>query len=119
MNFDAINAENDPEKLKALAREQLARILALEGELQVMLREITRLTGELAAATDKDRQLALHFEIKRLNEKIADKNREIFGPSRSERRTRPATEAPPEKPKKDRQKGHGPTKQDRLPLQEV
>lgn len=91
---DVLVQETDPEKLRAFALDLHARSARLEAENAVLLGRITALTAELAAATDKDRQLALGLEIRRINEQLAARNRELFGPSRSERR--PTTEG--EKP---------------------
>lgn len=118
MKFDGIDDENDIEKVRAKARSLAVRNLSLEGELEILLAEITRLTGQLAAATDRDRQQALGLQIKRLNEQIAAKNRELFGRSRSERRPGPGEEKEKEK-EKTRHPGHGPNRQSRLPLVEV
>ena len=116
MNSDELRGEQDAEKLRTAALDLLRRNMSLEAENAILLRRITGLVNELAHATDKDRQLALGFEIKRLNEQLAQRNRELFGSSRSERRASPET---PEEPPKPKQKGHGPTKQLRLPVNEI
>lgn len=115
---DEIVRETDPEKLRSAALALHQRSARLEAENAVLLRRITELTTELAAATDKDRQLALGLEIRRINEQLAARNRELFGPSRSERRPAPEGETAEDKPKR-KAKGHGPTKQTRLPVTEV
>jgi hypothetical protein len=71
---------------------------------------------ELARSTDKGEQLALRLELRRINEMLAERNKELYGPSRSERRGRPEDEKDEPKPKA---KGHGPNKQERLPKTEV
>ena len=119
MKFDGIDDENDIDNLRAKARSLAMRNLSLEGELEILLGEITRLTAELATATDGDKQLALGLEIKRLNEQIAAKNRELFGPSRSERRPRPGTEEEETKKEPKARTGHGRNPQVRLPVVEV
>ena len=124
MNSDDIQGERDPEKLRAAALDLLretaslkGRNLLLEAENKILLRRITQLVGELATATDKDRQLTLGLEIKKLNELLAERNREIFGPSKSERRESP--EPKPEPAAKPKRPGHGPNKQLKLPVQEI
>jgi transposase len=115
MDRDEIVRETDPEKLRSTALELHQRSATLEAENAVLLGRIASLTAELAAATDTDRQRALGQEIRRINEQLAARNRELFGPSRSERRPVPETAEPEPKPKK----GHGPTKQPKLPPTEV
>ncbi len=103
--------------MRSAALDSRRRLSYLEVENAVLLQQITLLIGELATATDKDRQLALGLQIRRINEQLAEKNREIFGPSKSERRDSPEPKPDPvEKPKRP---GHGPTKQLRLPVTEV
>lgn len=117
MNDDDLRGEQDIEKVRSAALDLHRRNARLEAENAVLLRRITALTGELASATDKDRQLALGLEIRRINEQLAAKNRELFGSSRSERRLAPDKEKTEgEQPKA---KGHGPTKQQRLPVTDV
>jgi transposase len=116
MKFDGIDDEDDIEKVRTRARDLTMRNLSLEGDVEILLAQITRLTAELATATDRDRQGVLALEIKRLNEQIAAKNRDLFGPSRSERR--PGTGVLEESPKA-KQKGHGPNRQSRIPVTEV
>lgn len=118
MSDDRITGEMDIEKMRVAALDLLHRNRALENENAVMLKEITRLTLELAKTTDKDKQLALGLELRRVNEMLAERNKELFGPSRSERRGRPEGDKPEEKPK-PRQRGHGPNKQLKLPRVEV
>lgn len=124
MNSDELRGEQDAEKLRTAALELFRRAAELEGrntqlegENAILVQRINALVAELAKATDRDRQLLLGFEIKRLNEQLALKNRELFGASKTERR-----EAPDQKPEempKPKQKGHGPTKQLRLPVTEI
>jgi len=116
VDSDELRTEQDPEKLRAAAVELLRRTKLLEAENQVLLGRIAELTRELATATNRDRQLALNLEIRKLNEQLAERNRELFGSSRSERRAPEPVVSTDEKPK---QTGHGPTKQLRLPVQEV
>ncbi len=118
MDDEAIKAETDIEKVRAIARDLLLGNSALEGENAVMLKEITRLTLELARTTDKDKQLALGLELRRVNEMLAQRNKELFGPSRSERRGRPEDEKAEDKPR-PRATGHGPSKQAKLPRVDV
>lgn len=117
MNSDDLRGEQDPEKLRSTALQLLRRNTQLEAENGILLQRISQLVGELATATDKDRQVALGFAIKRLNEQLAEKNRELFGPSRSERRDPPEPRSDPvERPKRP---GHGPRKQLKLPVREI
>lgn len=118
MNDDSIIGETDIEKVRTIARDLLCRNTALENENAVMLKEITRLTLELAGTTDMDKQLALGLELRRVNEMLAQRNKELFGPSRSERRARPEDQKEPEAPK-PKFPGHGPNKQVKLPKVEV
>lgn len=118
MERDDLLREADPEKLRTMALDLHARGARLEAENAVLLRRITALTAELAAATDRDRQLALGLEIRRINEQLAARNHELFGSSRSERRSRPEGQKPEEKPER-KAKGHGPTRQQKLPVVEV
>jgi transposase len=117
VNDDDLRGEQDIEKVRAAALELQRRNARLEAENAVLLGRITALTRELATATDKDRQLALGLEIRRINEQLAAKNRELFGSSRSERRV--AAEKEKSEEEKPKAKGHGPTKQQRLPVTEV
>jgi len=115
VNVEELRAEKDPEKLRAEAFSLLRRTTQLEAENAILLQRLGRLVGELATATNADRQQALGFEIKKLNEQLAAKNRELFGSSRSERRGSPDELAKPKK----KQPGHGPTKQLKLPVMEI
>ncbi len=124
MNIEAIHSESDPEKLRDAAldlhRQNLllgTRNSVLENENTVLLGRITALVEQLAKATDRDVQLSLGLEIKKLNEMLAEKNKELFGSSKSERRDPP--EPKPEPAEKKKHPGHGPTKQLKLPIEEV
>lgn len=122
MKFEGIDNEPDIEKVRTKAREMAVRITALEAEVEILLGRLGRLVNELATAQNRDRQQVLNFEIKRLNEQIAAKNKELFGSSRSERR-KPRTadqeqsKEGKEKKEKKKQTGHGPTEQPNLPLE--
>ena len=118
MNDDTIRGESDIDKVRAIALDLLRRNSAVESENAILLKEITRLTLELARSTDKSEQLALGLELRRINEMLAERNKELYGPSRSERRGRPEDEKAEPKPK-PKAKGHGPNKQERLPKTEV
>ena len=119
MNTDEIKAEQDPEKLRTAALGLHRRNLSLVAENEILLGRIKKLVGDLAQATDRDRQVALGFEIRRLNEQLAAKNRELFGPSKTERRPETKGETPEVKPAKAKPTGHGPNRQVRLPIVEV
>lgn len=116
MELDDLRGETDPEKLRTAAVGLLHRNRQLEAENAILLQRISALVAELATATDRPRQLSLGLEIKKLNEELAARNRELFGPSRSERRADPAEAPPAEKP---RRPGHGPTRQLKLPREEI
>lgn len=136
MTNDELRSEQDPEKLRSAALGIHRRNLQLEAENAILLKRIATLVADLAKATDRNRQVSLNLEIRRLNEQLAEKNRELFGPSKSERRSESEakaeatpeseataapeseskTEAKSEKPKRP---GHGPTPQTRLPILEV
>ncbi len=116
MSNDDLQAEQDVERLRTIARGLLARNSQLEFENATLLRRVCELVAELAKCTDRDRQQSLGLEIRKLNEQLAERNKELFGNSRSERRP---PEGRPEGEPKPKQKGHGPTKQLKLPVVEV
>ena len=90
----------------------------VESENKVLRERIAELVAELAATKDADKQLALGLEIKVLQERLDQKNREEFG-SRSERRGRPeddGTRPKASKPGKKRGRSKA-TAQAELPMQ--
>ena len=119
-----LDTVHDPEALRERARQALAEIAALrrdkaklEAEVALLLARIAEVTRQLAAATDRDAQLALELQLKVVQEQLSTLNHEKFGPSRSERRERPEAskgESDTKKPRKT-QTGHGPTPQPQLP----
>ena len=89
-----------------------ARHLAFELEF------FQKRNAEMAKEIARLRELSpeqLQHEIARQGEQLARLRRKVFGAS-TERRPNPA---PPEKPEKKPQRGHGPTAQTRLPKREV
>lgn len=117
MNIEALRTESDPEKLREAALDLHRRNSVLEAENTILLARLAALVAELAKATDRDVQLSLGLEIKKLNELLAERNKELFGPSKTERRDPP--EPKPEAAEKKKQVGHGPTKQLKLPIEEI
>lgn len=107
-DMDLLTEENTTLNLKASA---------LETEVTVLLKRISKLTRMLATATHRDVQLELELELRRIKEQLAAANNERFG-TRSERRDRPEGAEDKKKEKKDK-KGHGPTPQPKLPIEEV
>jgi transposase len=104
------------EKL-ALAGEKTvlkAKNVSLVSELEVLLAQISELTVKLAMAKGKDVQLELELQLKTLRGRLAGHAQETYG-DRSERRRKGR-----KKDKKDTSnaKGHGPTAQPKLPIQE-
>lgn len=85
-----------------LASAQAAREL-LRSENEALLRRIEQLTIELARAKDADAQQVLRLELKVLNERLARKEREMFG-TRSERRPQLDEPSPEKKARKKRSK---------------
>jgi transposase len=83
-------------------------------ENEVLLARIAELTVQIAEATERDRQLLLELELKVLRQRLAQNATETYG-SRSERRTRGTDR---KKKAKGKQRGHGPTPQPNLPIQE-
>lgn len=112
MDHDGLARETNIAVLRTRALELAARNEVLEHENATLLKRIVELTRELAKSTDRPTQLALQFEIQRINETLAARNQELFGSSRSERRH--TRQEPKPEPKKH--PGHGPTPQPRLPL---
>jgi len=104
----------------ALTEAQAALKLAqaekasLEQETQVLLRRISELTLKLAKAESRDQQLALELELQTVQQRLAALNQDTYG-SRSERR--PVEKK--EKKKKKAQRGHGPTPQLKLPVEQL
>lgn len=118
VNIDYLKGEEDREKLRSAAIDLARRNMTLEAENTVLLRRVMDVTEELAKCTDRNRQVALNLQLKKINEQLAQRNKELYGSSRSERRPGPE-EAKPEEKEEKRRKGHGPKKQTKLPFQEV
>jgi len=92
-----------------------ARNEMLESENRTLMRRISELVDALAVETNKDKQLALSLELKLLEERINDRNRDIFG-KRSEKRGRPAGSKPrKKKTRKSKRTGSKRTEQPDLP----
>jgi len=112
-------ASRDPDLLRAEVRQLRARLQLIENENRMLRRRITEFVDKLAAEANTDKQLALQLELKILQRRLDDRNRELFG-KKSERRE-PSEETPePEKPPKKRKKtGSARTKQPELPRTHV
>lgn len=117
MKIELPRGEQDPEKLLGRITFLERRNALLEAENAILLQRVTALVGELAKATDRDRQVSLGLEIRKLNEQLAEKNRELFGPSKTERRPPPESKPEPEPTEKPKRPGHGPTAQTKLPIE--
>ncbi len=95
------------------ARKQLAmEKRALENETEVLLKRISELTIKLAATEDTDRQLALSLEMSKLQRRLDERNKALFG-SRSERRPRSSEDGKKKKKRKKRSRS-GPRSQPKL-----
>ena len=95
------------------ARKQLAmENRALENEAEVLLKRISELATKLAAAEDTDRQLALSLEMSKIQRRLDERNKALFG-SRSERRRRSGQDGKQKKKRKKRTRS-GPRPQPRL-----
>ncbi len=96
------------------ARKQLAmEKRALENETEVLLKRLSELTTKLAAAEDTDRQLALSLEMSKLQRRLDERNKALFG-SRSERRPRSSEDGQKKKKKRKKRTRSGPTPQPKL-----
>jgi len=90
------------------ARKQLAiEKRALENETEVLLKRISELATKLAMSEDTDRQLALSLEMSKLQRRLDDRNKTLFG-SRSERRRRSDKEGQQQGKKKRTRSGPRP-----------
>ena len=102
-------------KAKAVREKQVvqAKLDAVLTENEALLTRVAELTLQIAHATNRDAQLALELELDKLRTQLANSNDQVYG-SRTERR-------PTEKPAKAKRKnkGHGPTAQPKLPIEEV
>ena len=87
---------------------------ALDKLNHALMARVTSLTERLAKAKHRPEQLALAFELKAVQQRLNALNQEHFGRS-SERRGRPDSSPPEEKPAPEKKKGHGPTPQPKLP----
>lgn len=91
---------------------QVAVLLVRENDhLHERLR---RLTAQLALATGSDKA-TMQLEIKLLTEQLDRQRQAIFGQS-SEKRRKPGEACGADKPPANKQTGHGPTVQPRLPI---
>lgn len=102
-----IDQEKDIEVLRQVAG-------LLERENQLLTQKIVALTKEILQLKGQD-TTALQLQLELLQQQLAKRNQMLFGDS-SEKR--PTEEKKPKK-KKEQQKGHGPTPQPKLPIQEV
>lgn len=90
----------------------------LECENRTLLKRISELTEQLAVETNRDRQLALSMELKVLQSRVNQQNRELFG-SKSEKRPQPGRQARKAREKRKKRTGSARTKQPELPLETV
>jgi transposase len=98
------------QKLEAEVRKLRSYNRMLESENKTLLKRISELVDTLAAESNKDKQLALALELKILQDRINDKNRDIFGKS-SEKRGRPDSDSPPKRERKKKRSGSRRTEQ--------
>jgi len=137
MDFDA-DISNAPPNVRALIRhlreraeaaesqvqELSARVHDLAGQLEVqervaeaLMKQIGSLTRRLAKGASRPEQLALEFELTKLQHRLDDLNNDKFG-RRSERRGRPEGVEPKEKKRPKTKRRSGPTPQPDLPRDE-
>ena len=121
MDRARIEAEQDKEALRRMA-------LALEASNRALYRRMQQLHVALAEATG-EAQAELELELRVVTEQLQERNGELYGTSKSERRGRPGGADEDDsgddddsgrggrrRKKKRKQRGHGPTKQLRLPI---
>lgn len=104
------------EKAVAVQEKQAAeaKLSLLEGENEVLLKQIADLTAELAREKNRDVQLSLELQLRTLRRALSDNAEAMYGQS-SERRKQGESK---KRTKKARKKtGHGPTPQRRLPTE--
>jgi transposase len=125
MDRARIEREQDKEALRRMA-------LALEASNRALYRRMQQLHTALAEAKG-EAQAELELELRVVTEQLQERNGELYGTSKSERRGRPGGKDESEDDdgdegtdrshrrgkKKRRQRGHGPTKQLRLPITPV
>jgi transposase len=104
-----IETERDIERLRQIALLQHAELTRLHRRLATLTRALADARGESAAE-------ALQLELTLLQEQLAARTRELFGPSSEQRKRAGAGVAPP---RSGPQTGHGPREQATLPLVEV
>ena len=95
---------------------------ALTNENHLLLRRVSKLIGQLAEATGRDRQLVLSAEISNLQRQLDDRNRSLYGTKSERRRPSDGSKKKDDKSKKKRKKkssGSARTQQKELPLQHV
>jgi transposase len=103
--------EKDPEVLRQAA-------LLLEQENRKLVDKVIELTRKLAAAEGREAQ-QLEFELAKLQEQLAVRNKALFGP-KSERRSRNGNgDGADSDEGKQPQRGHGPRSQPSLPIVET
>ncbi len=114
-----ITTQTQPPPNEALLQAEVRRLQAqnelLRTENRVLLARIAELANKLATETNKGRQQALALELKILQDRINQRNRDLFG-SKSEKRGRPDSAVPKPKPeKKVKHTGSKRTEQPDLP----
>lgn len=102
------------EVVEAKNRNLHQKLLAQDALLTALMDQVASLTRRLAQARSKPEQLLLELELKAVQRRLNDLNRDRFGET-SERRGRPEEAPKKEKPERKKQTGHGPTPQPELP----
>jgi transposase len=85
---DVLEPSPSERRLRIEVGKLRARVSLLEAENATLLKRISELTAKLAVETNKDKQLALELELKVLQARVNQQNRELFG-TKSEKRGRP------------------------------
>ena len=110
----AREAEAEAEAAAAKARDLEEQLASKDTLIAQLVHQIGLLTKRLAKASSRPEQLSLQLELDKVQARLDELNREKFGASSSERRSKGK-----DKPKKDKkpQTGHGPTAQPDLERQ--
>jgi transposase len=97
------------DELRSQLSDSEAKNQLHENEIEVLITRIHSLIRQLAEATRTDEQLALRFELNKVQRQLDRKNADLFV-SKSER----SPQDKPDKPDKPKKKGHGRRKQPEL-----
>lgn len=98
---------------EAHSQELSRKVTALDKLLEALMARVTSLAQRLAEATDRSVQLQLNLELRLVQQRLDDLNRDKFG-QKSERRGRPDGESKPPKPQPKKKPKRGPTPQPKL-----